>query len=116
MRNKAHAHFLRPTGCAEVNGGEEEIAEGMEWRPLYLTHSRKRTSSRKAGPERGPCAGLASVVPAHLSTLSSGLASLDWVPVPPSNPSPYAHPYSGSECLPQGEPTCGVGGGAEEGF
>lgn len=79
MSNKVNAHFLRPIGCAEANGGEEEIAEGMEWHPLYITHSRKRTSSFEAGAERGPCAGLASVVPAHLEhfLLEPGLSRQD---------------------------------------
>lgn len=107
VSNKAHPRFLRPTGCTEVNGGEEEIAEGMEVTSFVHNTLQKEDGGiqgwRGGERERDVC-WLGLCVPAHPEhvLLVPGLS--------------LCTPLLCSECLPQREPTCGVGGGAEEGF
>ena len=54
VNNRVCALFLRPTGQAEENGGEEEIAGGLELASLYFAHSRERTQNSNLGETERP--------------------------------------------------------------
>lgn len=57
VNSRVHALFLRPTGWAEENGGEEEIAGRLEPASLYLTHSGEKARNSKLGETERPVLG-----------------------------------------------------------
>lgn len=68
--NNTHAYFLRPTGWAKENGGEEEIVECLKVASFALNTLQKDLSIQNWETKRGQNAGLASVVSTHFEPLS----------------------------------------------